>query len=228
MYETEIITVQELVNRMRKMEVGAEIGLAATEDGEYSYGIRRLPDAMFDNGMCWIADYYGGGSTKAFSETEDDFREFPSYLVDDVEDWLVEQGVMIDPACDPESGLDDDATCVYVQIKDGSLPETVWRFTEEKKEPQQNAVACIDFGLVRTYRMYLSVPKDATMDAIAKLGRRVLCTMTPEEFGSKVLDTSTGGEPFIADEDIDWMGVNQSDRGWNIDHTTEPVGTVIG
>ena len=227
MYKTEMITVQELVNRMRHMEVGAEIGLAVTAAGEYCYGIRRLPDAMFDNGMCWIADYYGGGSTMAWNETEDDLSECPEWLVGEVQHWLVEHGVMIDPIGDPESGLDDDATCVYVQVKDDSLPETVWHFTEEKKEPQQNAVACIDFGLARTYRMYLSVPKDAKMDAIAKLGRKVLCKMTPEEFGSKVLDTSTGGEPFIADEDIDWMGVNQSDRGWNIDTTTEPVGTVI-
>lgn len=224
MYKTEMITVQELVNRMRKMEVGTAIGLAATEDGEYSYGIRRLPDAMFDNGMCWIADYYGGGSTMAFSETEEKYRQFPFDLIDEVAEWLVEHGVMRDPALDE---LDNATAKVYVQIKDGSLPETVWHFTEEKKEPEEHAVACIDFGLVRTYRMYLSVPKDATMDAIAKLGRKVLCKMTPEEFGSKVLDTSTGGEPFIADEDIDWMGVNQSDRGWNIDHTTEPVGTVI-
>lgn len=215
MYKTKMITVQELVNRMRKMEVGCEIGLAATEDGEYSYGIRRLPDAMFDNGMCWIADYYGGGSTAAFSETEEDFRDTPSQLRDAVWNWVSECRLMCSEVC------------VHVQIKDGSLPETVWHFTEEKKEPEEHAVACIDFGLVRTYRMYLSVPKDATMDAIAKLGRKALCEMTPEEFGSKALDTSTGGEPFIADEEIDWMGVNQSNRGWNIDTTTEPVGTVI-
>ena len=211
MYKTKLISVQELARRMRNMEVGTVINLLAEIHSDQWFGIRRLPDDILDNGLCWIADIYGGGKQKAFSD-----GAHTAPLESQLISWLSDMHLLAD-----EFGI------VRVKVEDGTERTVRYDFKKTVVEPQQNAVACIDFGLVRTYRMYLSVPKDATMDAIAKLGRRVLCTMTPEEFGSKVLDTSTGGEPFIADEDIDWMGVNQSDRGWNIDTTTEPVGTVI-
>lgn len=212
MIKTEKIAVKELEQRMRKMEIGTAIDLVSRQnDEERWYGIRRLPDNMLDNGSCWIADVYGGGEARVFTD-----GAHGASLKSQLFNWLFMVCLM-----------GDDCTTVQVAIKDGTEQEIRYDFQRTVAEPQQNAVACIDFGLARTYRMYLSVPKDAKMDEIAKLGRKVLCEMTPEEFGSKVLDTSTGGEPFIADEDIDWMGVNQSDRGWNIDHTTEPVGTVI-
>lgn len=212
MIKTEKITAKELEQRMRKMEIGTAIDLVRKQnDEEQWYGIRRLPDNMLDNGSCWIADVYGGGEARVFTD-----GAHVDSLKSQLFNWLFMVCLM-----------GDDCTTVQVAIKDGTEQEIRYDFQRTVVEPQQNAVACIDFGLARTYRMYLSVPKDAKMDEIAKLGRKVLCEMTPEEFGSKVLDTSTGGEPFIADEDIDWMGVNQSDRGWNIDRTTEPVGTVI-
>lgn len=212
MIKTEKIAVKELEQRMRKMEIGTAIDLVSRQnDEERWYGIRRLPDNMLDNGSCWIADVYGGGEARAFTD-----GAYGVSLKSQLFSWLFMVHLM-----------GDDCETVQVAIKDGTEQEIRYDFQRTVVGPQQNAVACIDFGLHREYRMYLSVPEDATMDAIAELGRKVLCEMTPEEFGSKVLDTSAGGDPFIMDEEIDWMGVNQSDRGWNIDHTTEPVGTVI-
>ena len=69
MEKMEKITVDELLDRMRKMEIGATIDLLCDDySGEEWFGIRRLPDDIFDNGKCWFADGYGGCSTQGFSE----------------------------------------------------------------------------------------------------------------------------------------------------------------
>lgn len=214
MYKTETISVQELVHRMRNMEVGDEIGLAITEQGEYSYGIRRLPDEMFDNGMCWIADYYGGGSTKAFSETEEDFRDFPSILKRQVNDWL------------RWCNLINDNGSVYVQVKDGTLPDIKWEFKATRIEPKKNRLACVNFEMNRPFHMYISVPPEATDDEIQDAAKKALCQMVTGEFEQKVIDDSEGRDPFIDTEDINWMEVDQDFAGFEDCETDLPVGTV--
>ena len=212
MYQTTKMTVAVLVDKMRNMEIGEEIGLAGTESGEYSYGIRRLPEAMFDNGMCWIADYYGGGSVKAFSETEEDFRDNPYILQETVWDWLAQ--------CHLLNEVHD--AYVNVQVK-GELPETKWEFKQVVTEPTKNRLACVDFALNRPHRMYVAVPPEATDDEIQDIAKKALTGMTPEEFGDKVLAMDADLDPFIEVEDIDWMEV---DKGYK-NTTTSPVGTVL-
>ena len=218
MYKTETITVQELVHRMRTMEVGSEIGLAMTPAGEYSYGIRRLPGTMFDNGSLWIADYYGGGDTKAFSETEEDFREAPSDLLESVWDWLASANLLC---------IDSSGSSVYVQVKDGTLPDIKWEFKATTIEPKKNRLACVNFEMNRPFHMYISVPPEATDDEIQDAAKKALCQMVTGEFEQKVTDDSEGRDPFIDTEDINWMEVDQDFIGFESCETELPVGTVV-
>lgn len=177
MYKTIALTVRELVFKMRHMEIGEEIGLSQTANGEYSYGIRRLPGGMFDNGMCWLADYYGGGSTMAFSETEDEFREAPSTLVERVWDWL--------DKCDLVHR--DDGYTVYVQCKDGTLPETKWEFKTTEIQPK-NRLVSVSFILSHAYETKISVPPKATDDEIINMTQSALIDCDKEKFWNSVTD----------------------------------------
>lgn len=172
MYKTETITVMELVDRMRKMDVGSEIGLAATKDGEYSYGIRRLPDDMFDNGKCWIADYYGGGCAKCFCESElDDYV----FMTDELQNWLYENDL-----------LQTDDT-VNAEIKDETEAQTKWEF-KKTVIPPKNKMVCVDFVLSHAYRTYISAPPQATDDEIVELTKASLIDCDKEQFLGSVID----------------------------------------
>lgn len=207
-YPTKKITATTLWRMMRDMEIGTEIGLAQTEDGDYSYGIRRLPD-MFDAGSTWIADYYGGGCAAVFTDSPDDTY---GEALDQLTDWLKKTQL-----------LWDDGT-VFMQQPD-TAPAIVWHFTAERKEPPKNRLACVDFELSRPYRMYVSVPPTATDDEIQDIAKEALTNMGPGEFESKVLDTSEGRDPFISLEDIQWMGVDEDGRQPGME-TELPTGTV--
>lgn len=217
MIKTEKIAVKELEQRMRKMEIGTAIDLVRKQnDEEQWYGIRRLPDNMLDNGSCWIADVYGGGAARVFTDGAHGVS-----LKSQLFTWLFMVHLM-----------GDDCETVQVAIKDGTEQEIRYDFQRTVVEPQQNAVACIDFGLVRTGRMYLSVPQDATPDTIKELGRKALCDMSQKQYKLNVLDTSAEAEPFILPDDIQWINLDRDyeggdGKGWIIDLTTEPVGTVI-
>jgi hypothetical protein len=215
MYKTRKITVNELMNRMRHMEVGEEIGLCHTPEGEYSYGIRRLPDTMFDNGMCWLADYYGGGATAAFSETEEGFLDRPDKLQDAVEDWLVQTRLLF-----AEDEGDYDPEYVYMQVKDGSLPETKWEFKETEIVPQ-NKMVCVDFTLTHAYRTYVSVPKDATEQEITETVTGALMDCDRDTFLGSVIDCEADHWDIWPEDFVDV----------SIDHcsakpTSLPVGTI--
>lgn len=211
MYPTKEISVDSLLHRMRTMEVGSEIGLAMTPAGEYSYGIRRLPGTMFDNGSLWIADYYGGGDAEAFSEGD---HNEPRMLRNAVARWLTDTGLLTDGGT------------VYVQVP-GSCPTYVWKFTEEKQQPKKNRLACVNFEMNRPFHMYISVPPEATDDEIQDAAKKALCQMVTGEFEQKVIDDSEGRDPFIDTEDINWMEVDQDFVGFESCETELPVGTVV-
>ena len=217
MYPTEEITVQELVARMRMMNEGDEIGLAKTSDGEYSFGIRCLPGGIFDNGMCWLADYYGGGSTMAFSETELEFMSESDKLLEAVWDWLAR----VDLLSDIVSG----GSKVYVQIKDGTLPETKWEFKATKVEPK-NRLVCVNFDLRRPYHTYVSVPPALTDEEIKRITKVALKTLSPEEFKKRVYATAEALDPFIDDEDFVCMEVDPCFNQQNAFTTDLPTGTI--
>ena len=82
---TETITFVELLNRLQKMAVGDVIDLKGRSLGDGWFGIRRLPDNLFNNGRNYIADNYGGGFTQAFSDNPDD--EF-NLFIDAISAWL--------------------------------------------------------------------------------------------------------------------------------------------
>lgn len=214
MYKTEKITVYELVCRMRNMQVGEEIGLSQTEDGEYSYGIRCLPGAMFDNGMCWIADYYGGGCVTAFSETEQQFMEDTGILLDEVRGWLVEQEL-----------VDQDFDLVNIQIKDGTLPETKWEFKKETIQPK-NRLVCVKFDLRRPYHTYVSVPPTATDDDVRQITKAALNDLEQEKFDELVYADAEALYPFVADEDYVCMDVDPECNQQNANTTDLPTGTL--
>lgn len=217
MYKTMMLSLNELLYKMRNMEVGEEIGLAATSSGEYSYGIRRLPGEMFDNGMCWLADYYGGGSTTAFSETEDEYEQEPGQLYEKVEDWLGESGLIWEARDEGFEGH------VFVQIKDGSLPDTKWKF-KKVDIPAKNRIACVNFDLKRPYRAYISVPYDASDEEIKKIFVKTLMGLSPEEFGSHIISCEDDCEPFVDEGDVTWMEV---DTQYIKNTTDELPGTLI-
>ena len=214
MYPTKEISVDCLLHRMRTMEVGSEIGLAMTPAGEYSYGIRRLPGTMFDNGSLWIADYYGGGDAEAFSEGD---HSEPGMLRNAVSRWLTDTNL-----------LTNDGT-VYVQVHGvpGTLPDIKWEFKATMIEPKKNRLACVNFEMNRPFHMYISVPPEATDDEIQDAAKKALCQMVTGEFEQKVTDDSEGRDPFIDTEDINWMEVDQDFVGFEDCETELPVGTVV-
>lgn len=214
MYKTTKISVQELVARMRMMKPGEEIGLCGTEDGEYSYGIRCLPGSMFDNGMCWLADYYGGGSTMAFSETEDEFMDDSDRLLENVWDWLAGCGLLI-----------DGGGHLYVQRKDGALPETKWEFKATEVKPK-NRLVCVKFDLKRPYHTYVSVPYNATDSEIQSITKTALMKLTCDDFDQHVISTAMGLDPLVADEDFAWMEIDGDCNLSNADTTDLPTGTI--
>ena len=208
MIKTEKITAKELEQRMSKMEIGTAIDLVRKQnDEEQWYGIRRLPDNMLDNGSCWIADVYGGGAARVFTDGAHGVS-----LKSQLFTWLFMVHLM-----------GDDCETVQVAIKDGTEQEIRYDFRRTVVEPKKNTIACLDFGLHREYRMHLSVPQDAAEETIKELGRQALIGMSQDEFSNKVLDVSQYGEPFIMDTEITWMSINELD----MDATTQPVGTVI-
>ena len=217
MYNTEQITVKELVDRMRAMQVGDEIGLSATEQGEYCYGIRCLPGGMFDNGMCWLADYYGGGATTAFSETESDFMETPVILYDDVVEWLDASDLL-------GAQAEDGDWLVYVEIKDGSMPETKWEFKEVKVDPKQpNRLACVNFGCGLEGRAYVSVPYNATDAEIVEIARESLSNINTKD----LIEHHLNPKGMVFDTDFTYINVDHYYHEHYDDETTDPVGTVV-
>ena len=216
MYKTMMLTIHELVCKMRYMKIGEEIGLAQTANGEYSYGIRCLPGGMFDNGMCWLADYYGGGSTMAFSETQDEFMEDPDRLLKSVVDWLDNCDLLI---------KGDKYATVYVQRKDGSLPETKWEFKETKIEPE-NRLVCVNFDLRRPYHTYISVPANSTDEEIKQITREALKELTADNFDMHVISGAESLDPFIDDEDFVYMEIDPCYDLENGSITKRPVGTL--
>lgn len=223
MYKTEKINVKTLVSRMRMMKPGEEIGLCVTEDGGYSYGIRCLPGGMFDNGMCWLADYYGGGATAAFSETKDDFKSYPIQLEEDVGEWLDRHDLLI--TRDPDDTQHRKTPCVYVQVPDGSLPETKWEFKVTKIQPK-NRLVCVKFDLRRPYHTYVSVPPTATDDDVRRITKEALNKLEPEEFDGCVYADAEALDPFVADEDFVCMDVDPECNQQNASITDLPTGTL--
>lgn len=172
--KTQRVEVDTLISNMRQMEVGSEILLASEASGEGIYGIRRLPNNMFDNGPCWIADYYGGGSPAIF--TDDEYEALYTRLTD----WLVEQKLL--------TGDEDDYDPQYVYIlEDPYVEDTKWEF-KEIKIPPKNKLVCVNFVLSHCYRTYISVPPTATDNEIMKMAKTALINCTKEEFDSKVID----------------------------------------
>lgn len=209
MYKTTKISVWELVARMRMMKPGEEIGLSQTTDGEYSYGIRCLPGAMFDNGMCWLADYYGGGCVTAFSETEQQFMEDTGILLDEVRGWLVEQDL-----------VDQDFDLVNIQIKDGSLPETKWEF-KATEIPAKNRMVSVSFILSHGYQTKISVPPKATDDEIIELTKAALIDCDKAKFQACVFDADAKYWGIWPEDFVD-MVVNHDYK----QPTDQPTGTL--
>ena len=212
MIKTEKIAVKELEQRMRKMEIGTAIDLVSRQNGEERwYGIRRLPDNMLDNGSCWIADVYGGGEARVFTD-----EAHGASLKSQLFNWLFMVHLM-----------GDDGETVQVAIKDGTEQEIRYDFQRTVVEPKKNRLACINFEMNRPFHMYISVPPEATDEEIQDAAKKALCQMVTGEFEQKVTDDSEGRDPFIDMEDINWMEVDQDFVGFEDCETELPVGTVV-
>lgn len=212
MIKTEKITAKELEQRMRKMEIGTAIDLVRKQnDEEQWYGIRRLPDNMLDNGSCWIADVYGGGAARVFTDGAHGVS-----LKSQLFTWLFMVHLM-----------GDDGETVQVAIKDGTEQEIRYDFQRTVVEPKKNRLACINFEMNRPFHMYISVPQEATDEEIQDTAKKALCQMVTGEFEQKVTDDSEGRDPFIDMEDINWMEVDQDFVGFEDCETELPVGTVV-
>jgi len=212
MIKTEKITAKELEQRMRKMEIGTAIDLVRKQnDEEQWYGIRRLPDNMLDNGSCWIADVYGGGAARVFTDGAHGVS-----LKSQLFTWLFMVHLM-----------GDDGETVQVAIKDGTEQEIRYDFQRTVVEPKKNRLACINFEMNRPFNMYISVPPEATDEEIQDAAKKALCQMVTGEFEQKVTDDSEGRDPFIDMEDINWMEVDQDFVGFEDCETELPVGTVV-
>lgn len=210
MYQTNTMNVADIAYLMRKMEIGDEIGLAQTEDGEYSYGIRRLPGEMFDNGKLWVADYYGGGAAVAFSEGQfDDEDELPGKVYS----WLLKNHLLVD------------GENVHVQVKDGTLPETKWKFEQVDVKPK-NRMVCVNFDLRRPFHTYVSVPPDATDGEVKAITRTAVCKLTWDNFKDHVIASDVDLDPFIDLDDFTWMEVDSCCNQQNADTTDLPTGTI--
>lgn len=179
MKQTMTLKLDELMFKMRHMKEGEEINLCVTAEGDHRYGIRCLPGRMFNNGMCWIADYYGGGSTEAFSETEEEFQMSPELLEDFVYTWLTEHDLL------------SDEDTVFVEPKDWTRPETRWEF-RETVIPPKNKLVCVDFMMTRSYRTYISVPAQASDDDIIERTKAALIDCDKETFDKTVICTDNG------------------------------------
>ena len=179
MKQTMTLKLDELLDKMRHMEEGEEIGLCGDEKGNGCYGIRRIPGGMFDNGMCWIADYYGGGATAAFSETEDDFMSYPDLLQSSVACWLDEHDLL------------NRGNTVFVETRDWTEPETRWEF-KETVIPPKNKLVCVDFMMTRSYRTYISVPAQASNGDIIERTKAALIDCDKETFDKTVICTDNG------------------------------------
>ena len=210
-YPTMKLTVDELIFKMRHLQVGQEVGLAATPNGEYSYGIRRLPEEMFDNGMCWLADYYGGGATAAFSEMDEEREAFPENLKAAVTAWLTAHSLLF-------------GDCVYVQWD--TWNQDVWEFSQKPKASVKTIMACVNFELSRPYHLYVSVPEGTPCDDVQDIAKQALTRMTPGDFQQKVWDDSDSCDPYIDAGDIQWMEVDADYNSTNGQETDLPVGTV--
>lgn len=173
MENMEKITVKELASRMRKMEIGTVIDLQGGTSGDGWFGIRRLPDDMFDNGKCWIADYYGGGFTKAFSEDPNDDY---GCMTDELADWLAYNDL-----------FDGDGEIVNVEIKDETEPQTKWEF-KKTVIPPKNKMVSVTFILSHAYRTYISAPPQSTDDEIVELTKASLIDCDKEQFLGSVID----------------------------------------
>ena len=176
MKQTMTLRLDELMYKMRHMKEGEEIGLCVTAEGDYRYGIRCLPGRMFDNGMCWIADYYGGGSTEAFSETEEEFQTSPELLEDFVYTWLAEHDLL------------SDEDTVFVEPKDWTRPETRWEF-KETVIPPKNKLARVNFRVVCSGRTDISVPGLSSDADIVRAVKWALMNCDKETFDKSVVIT---------------------------------------
>ena len=193
--KTEKIPLRELVKRMRKMEVGTVIDLQGKSLGDGWFGIRRLPDNLFNNGRNWIADNYGGGFTHGFSDNPDDDY---CLLFDDMSAWLYD--------CDLSEG--DDET-VVVKVSDGAAPEP----------EQKNKMVVIEFSISPDiYRTHLSVPQDATDEAILEIGQRSVEGLTETEFFNATVPVSSAEW----NPEVTWMQVLHD---WDTP-TDKPIGTL--
>ena len=209
MIRTEKITVKELAKRMCDMEIGTAIDLVSRQNGEgLWFGIRRLPDNMLDNDRCWIADVYGGGMMRGFSDSGN-----MDSLENQLSRWMIWAGLLRD-------GM------VVVENKDGTEPTIRYDFAKTVVEPKKNRLACVNFEMNRPFHMYISVPPEATDDEIQDAAKKALCQMVTGEFEQKVTDDSEGRDPFIDTEDINWMEVDQDFVGFESCETELPVGTV--
>lgn len=202
--KTMILTVQELVQKMRNMKVDEEVCLAMTANANPSYKIHRLPDGILNNGMCWLAGYYGGGSTTAFSETEDEFMKDTGILLENVWDWLAGQKLLI------EGGR-----TVYVQMEG----------VEAEIEPE-NRVVCMKFDLRRPHHTYVAVPPTATEDEAIQIAKTALKKLTRRNFKRYVLCDYEELDPYIDDEDFVCMEIDPCFNLQNGIVTTDPVGTL--
>ena len=216
MYNTETISVNELLNRMRAMKVGEEITLIGGVSGLGIYGIRSLPGGMFDNGKCWLADYYGGGATAAFSE---DSGSEDGDLYNSVLNWLDTYDLLTE---EPIPGrYPNTDRWVSVAINKYSEPESVWEFKEVKVEPKpkaKNRIVVIEFSLADVYRTPFVVPPDADDDEIVDLVQEHLCKMTESDFKIHCTLEKPTWDP--QPEDFVWMDVLHM---WDKD-TDQPVG----
>ena len=218
MYNTETISVNELLNRMRAMKIGEEITLIGGCIGLGIYGIRSLPGGMFDNGKCWLADYYGGGATAAFSE---DRGSEDGELYERVVDWLDTYDLLTE---EPIPGrYPNTDRWVSVAINKYSEPESVWEFKEVKVDPKQtNRLACINFGCGLEGRAYVVVPYNATDAESVEIAKESLSNISTKE-----LIEHLNPNGMVFDTDFTYINVDHYYHEHYDDETTDPVGTVV-
>lgn len=212
MKQTMTLKLYELLDKMRNMKEGEEIGLCLTADGAGDFGIRCLPNRLFCNGMCWIADSFGGGATVAFSEPADVLADHPEQLEDDVTDWLIGHAL-----------LNGNGT-VYVRLKDRTKPETRWEFKETTIQPK-NSLVCMKFAMTRLCSVYISIPPDMPAEDACELTRKELSGLDRETF-NRLVTTSDEEVWDPWPEDFIDMYIDPYCNQSNADMTDHPTGTL--
>lgn len=109
-----MMTPEELVEEMLKLEIGERIDVPADIDTSYAnaspfgnteygeggcdwYGIIRIDASMFSEEYAWLCDYYGGECAEiiAVSDADMSCREIgKEYVVNQLNEWLKKWGIL--------------------------------------------------------------------------------------------------------------------------------------